>query len=137
RAPDHPAALLLRGQLELAADRPADALAWLRRAEAASPHETDTLSALIDALRRLGRADEAAAYEARLAELKQRLDRLDDLTRRVSARQGDPAELRLEGARLLLQLGRAGQAAEWLLTTLREAPGHGPTLLALAEVYEA
>jgi tetratricopeptide (TPR) repeat protein len=137
REPQNPAALLLRGQVALRDERPQEALAWLRRAEAASPHETDTITSLIAALRRLGQDREADRYEARLNESRQQLQKLDDLARRLSSGPGDNrAALRHEGAMILMSLGRADEAVRWLEAALQDDPGHAPSHRALADHYD-
>jgi tetratricopeptide (TPR) repeat protein len=66
RIPQYAAALLLRGRLRLAQDRPAEALADLRTAARLNPLP-DYQWTLADALRATGNGDEAADVEAQLA----------------------------------------------------------------------
>lgn len=63
------AAQRLAGELELAAGRPAQALAWLQRVLAAQPHDARTLAAAMASWRQLGDRDGArAGLDALLAE---------------------------------------------------------------------
>ena len=63
-----PAVLRLAGELELAAGRPAQALSWLRRNLAATPHDTAALQAAMAAWQRLGdRADARSTLDGLLA----------------------------------------------------------------------
>src|SRR5262249_32258564 len=55
---EHAGGLLLQAKLELNADKPALALEFLKRAEAAAPHETDITYALLQANQRLGNSHE-------------------------------------------------------------------------------
>jgi tetratricopeptide (TPR) repeat protein len=137
RDPRDPAGLLLRGQVELRGERPQEALVWLRRAEAVAPHESDIITSLIDALRRLGQSQEADRYEVRLKESREQLQKLEDVVKRLSAGTGqNRADLRHEGAMILMRLERTAEAVRWLESALREDPVHGPSHQALADYHE-
>jgi tetratricopeptide (TPR) repeat protein len=79
---------------------------------------------------------------ARLSETYAALGRtqeLLDLRERQIATAGDAARigLRLEAARLMVELGQGSRAVEALRANLRHDPGHPPTVEALASVLDA
>jgi tetratricopeptide (TPR) repeat protein len=133
--PEHGAGLLLRARLELDRDDPKEALVWLKKAEAAAPHEVDIVQGLIQAYRQLGRPDEAKRYQARLEELRKSNRRLDALRTQILS---SPKEIgpRQEAAALCLRLGRPREALDWLLGALTLDPNNRPTHEALAQCFE-
>src|SRR5262249_33710846 len=62
KPPDHAAAMLVRAKLELANGSAAQALDWLKRAEAVAPNETDITYAIQQTYQQLGKPDEARKY---------------------------------------------------------------------------
>ncbi len=136
RQPTHAAGLLLRARLELDRDAPEQALGWLKKAEAAAPHEVDILQGTILAYQQLGKSAEAERYQARLAELRKANRRLDALRTQILS---SPKEIgpRLEAGALALRLGRPREARDWLLGALALDPNHRPTHEALARCFEA
>jgi Flp pilus assembly protein TadD len=130
--PDHAGACLLRGELAQDADRPEEALAWLRRAAVRAPHDPETNHALALALRRLDRPDEAEEYERRRQEAQRDYKRLDQIIREVARSPGDAA-LRCEAGTILVRRGEDAQGARWLLSALQLDPAHGETRAALRE----
>jgi tetratricopeptide (TPR) repeat protein len=132
--PDHPAGCFVRAKLEMQTN-PAEALAWLRKAERQAPHETDVTSALVQALTQTGQADEAACYQLKLDELRADLFRLDELRKEVRTDPDRPAP-RLEAGELCAWLGREAEAVHWFQSVLRLDPNHAAAHRALAELYE-
>jgi tetratricopeptide (TPR) repeat protein len=135
RYPKHAAGHVLRGQLELSRDRPAEALLWLKQADDLAPNEQDTTFSLAAAYRRLGQHDDADRYERKAKDLKRQLDRLELLGREISART-DTVALRHEAAKILFNLARYDEGARFLEAVLQEDPAHRPTHQALAEYYQ-
>ncbi len=131
----HPVGLLVRGQLAQDDDRPEEALDWLRRAQAAAPHDRDANVALAAALRRLRHDDEAREYEEKSRRIEQDLRRMEEITREVLARPNDAA-LRQEAGRILAGLGRDAEALQWLVSALLLDRGHEPTRKLLAECLQ-
>src|SRR5206468_6446075 len=105
RQQDHPAAFLLKAKLALAQGAPAEALDWLKRAEALAPHETDITHTFSLVLRQLGRTDEARAYEHKLQDLRQQYEQLEQLRKQI-VKEPDNATLRQELGTRCLGLGR-------------------------------
>jgi Tfp pilus assembly protein PilF len=135
RQPGHAAGLLLRARLELDRDDPRQALVWLKKAEAAAPHEVDVIQGLILASRQLGRTAEAKQYEERLGQLRKLNRRLDALRSQILSSPKDVGP-RLEAGTLSLRLGQPGEALDWLLGALALDPNHRPTHAALAQCFE-
>jgi tetratricopeptide (TPR) repeat protein len=128
------AGCLLRAKMETADDKPAEALAWLKRAEAQSPHEVDVLYQFALVLRSLHRNVEAEQYERQLARLRADIQRFDALRRQVK-QEPDKVALRYEAGKLALAMGREAEAARWFRGVLQIDPNHGPTHQLLADYY--
>jgi tetratricopeptide (TPR) repeat protein len=130
--PDYPGACLLRGLLAADADEPEQALSWLRRAAAQAPNEPEVNHALALALRRLGRGDEARAYEEKQKQVAQDYKRMEQITKEVAQNPAD-ASPRREAGKILMRLGQDREAAGWLISALALQPRDQPTRQALAE----
>jgi tetratricopeptide (TPR) repeat protein len=128
---DHPEGWLLRGQLELNAGRPSEALPWLEKAAQRIPHDREVNLALSVTLHQLGRPAEAERYQQRHREIERDLRRMEDLTKEILTRPDDVA-LRYEAGATLVRLGQDGQAARWFVSALLLHPRHQPTRQALA-----
>jgi Tfp pilus assembly protein PilF len=126
---------LVKARVELACDAPAEALIWLKQAEALAPYETDVLHMLALTLRHLEKQDEAEKYERKYKEVYHQYERLDALTKQI-IKQPENVSLRYEAGTLLLQLGRDEQAGGWFRSLLRIDPKHQPTHAALATYFE-
>jgi tetratricopeptide (TPR) repeat protein len=134
--PDCGQALRVRGQLALQDGRPEEAEPWLRRAAAALPYDYPTQWALYQALNQAGRTAEADAQKARAERLKDKVERLGELTTRLMpTRPNDPA-LHSELGTLLLSLGHKDLGERWLYSALRLDPDYGPAHAALADYYQ-
>ncbi len=133
--PDHAAALLVRGRIELARDRSADALDWFRKAEKAAPYEPEVLGSLILVYRQLNRPGEAAGYQRRVEELKALDKRLSDVRTQVVRNPTDPAP-RVEAGKLCLALHRPEAAMDWLLGAITADPDNRAAHEALAECFD-
>jgi tetratricopeptide (TPR) repeat protein len=129
------AGFLVKARVELAWDKPAEALIWLKKAEALAPYETDVLYVMALTLRKLEKQDEAEQYERKYKEIQQQYERLDALTKQI-VKQPDNVSVRYEACMLLLQLGRDEQAEGWFRSLLRIDPKHQPTHAALADLFE-
>jgi tetratricopeptide (TPR) repeat protein len=129
---DHPAGWLLQGQLELEADRPAEAFTWLKRALNRMPTDRDANLATATALRLLKRESEAEPYERRAQEIDRDLHRMDEL---IKASVADPRDFapRYEAGTVLVRLGKDGEAVRWFVSALLLDPRHQATRKALAD----
>lgn len=128
---DHPQGWLLRGQLDLDADRPADAIAAFRKAADALPYERDAHKGMADALRLLGRDAEAAPHYEKFQQLDRDIRAVDELMKKVNA---DPknAALRYDLGVTLGRIGQTDDAIRFLVSALMLDPAHKPTREALA-----
>jgi tetratricopeptide (TPR) repeat protein len=132
--PTNAAALFVRGRLELDQDAPAEALPWLLRAEAATPHDPGIVQALVLAHRLLGRQDEAARYQRRQSELQALTQQLDE-ARKQAVQEPNSADRRYKAGDLCLRLGEEDEAVRWFESALLIDADHQPTHQALAEWY--
>jgi tetratricopeptide (TPR) repeat protein len=132
---DAPAAgFLIQAKLDLAINRPQEALHWLLRAEALAPHEVDVLYNLILAYQRLGQEEQVKQYGIKLQEAHRRFDHLDSIKKQILTKTGD-AGLRHEAGALALSLGREEEAMHWLQSALHLDPNHAPSHRLLADYY--
>jgi tetratricopeptide (TPR) repeat protein len=150
-APDYAAALLARGRIQLAEQKPANAAVTLERAARLNPLP-EYQWALADTLRVLNRIDEAAAVEERLARegasedprtlalyLSTRHDGSDqavDLARRELANRRDVFTLDAV-AWALLRTGEVGEAASFMARALAEGTEDGRLFLHAAVIAAA
>ncbi len=133
--PNDAVALGERGRLALQTETPEEAERWLRRSAALDPHDRTTAYAFAQCLARLGKADEAREWEARLQRIESDLGRVDELNREVLSRPLDPAP-RCEAGVIFLRNGREEEGLKWLASALRVGPRHADTHRALADYYE-
>lgn len=134
-SPDLGVALRARGEVEMG-EAPERAEVWLRKAVAASPHDYTTQFFLLQALLQQGKDAEAKSQRLVVDDLKERVERLGDLTStKLSVRPNDPA-LQTEMGSLLMGLGKADAAKYWLLSAVQNAPAHAPAHRLLAELFE-
>jgi predicted Zn-dependent protease len=134
--PDDGRALLCMGQLEMLTGRLEEAEARLRQAARALPHDYTANWALAECLRREKKDAEAAAQRAVADGIKERRERIAEITKRqLSARPHDPA-LCCELGTLFLRTGSEGPGERWLLNALRYDPHYGPAHAALADYYD-
>jgi tetratricopeptide (TPR) repeat protein len=134
--PDNSAALRARGELELA-DQPALAEKYLRQAAKIAPNDYQIQHSLLRALTHQGKQkeEEAKALREQVDQLKERWERLGDLTTsKLSMRPHDPA-LHVELGNLFISLGQAENGRAWLERALRQDPSFRPAHAALAEYY--
>jgi tetratricopeptide (TPR) repeat protein len=135
RHPEHAGGCLLRGQLELDADNPDEALVWLRRAVASAPHDMEANQALATVLRRLMREEEAKLYERKKQQIEEDLRQMERLTKEILTNP-DNVSLRYEAGTTLLRLGQEQQALRWLFSALLLDRHHEPTTKAVAECLQ-
>jgi tetratricopeptide (TPR) repeat protein len=118
-APDDPKGLLWRAKVDLEQGRPAEAEALLRRALARDPSALEAQFALTESLRRQpGRAADAAAERQRYDRLKADVERLTSLMGGEGTKEPETADRCAEVGALLLRLGRAPLARQWLRRAL-------------------
>lgn len=134
--PDHGLCLRIRGQLALSLKQPSEAEAVLRRAVVVLPEDYQCQWLLFEAIRQQGKIEEAVAQQRKAEEVKERVERLGELTsRRLAEQPLDPA-LHYEMAMLLFRTGQPDPAEQWLLSALKLDPNHKPSHAALADHYE-
>jgi tetratricopeptide (TPR) repeat protein len=133
--PGYGPALRTRGQLELARQRPEEAEVWLRQAIAAMPYDYASHYALFNSLRAQNKTAEKLVQEEHMRQLKDRLERISEITsREISLRPRDAA-LQLELGKLLLSVGRKGEGYFWLRNAEKIDPQSRTVCLALADFY--
>jgi tetratricopeptide (TPR) repeat protein len=134
--PDNPPALRTRGQQALLEGRPEEAEDWLRRAVRAAPRDYRAHFALGNCLKERHKDAEARAEQAAAEKLKERLERLGEIThRQMSATPRDPA-LHLELGNLLIELGYPEVGCRWLESALKLDLTSRAAHAALARCYE-
>src|SRR5262249_37515166 len=134
--PRFTAALFGRGQLELEAQRPAEAEQWFRKALAENPNHRQANYGLYLALQRQGKDDEGRAQEARLKQVEKTLDRLLEVTNRLMPRSPHDPALHHELGTLIAGMGQEDVAVQWYESALREDPNYQPAHRSLSEYYD-
>lgn len=135
--PEHSSALRARGEIELA-DQPALAEHYLRQAAKAAPYDYQIQHSLLRALTHQGKPkeEEAKALRGEVDQLKERWERLADLTTsKLSMRPHDPA-LHVQLAGLFTSLGQRENGRLWLERALRQDPNFRPAHAALAAYFQ-
>jgi tetratricopeptide (TPR) repeat protein len=133
--PTNGLALRARGELELAAGLPESAESWLRQAAEVLPHDYMTQWLYYQTLVQQNKAAQASAQQRRVDDLKERVERLNDITaNKMSKRPHDPA-LHQEMADVCASLGQPDVAAVWWNSALSQDPAYVPAHRALAEHY--
>ena len=136
RRSDHGLALLTRGQMAQMSGQLPEAEKWLRQAVRALPYDYKAHWSLTECLRQQGKTEQAEAEEVYANQLKDRWDRLAEITSHLmSLRHNDPA-LACELGKLMLELGIAETGKDWLLSALHLDEHYVPALTALADYYE-
>ncbi len=133
--PDDGAALTNLGQLLMQAGRLEEAEGLLRRAARAQPHTYSPNWALYDCLNKQHKGDAARAQLAVAERIKERAERVAEITtRQMSARPHDKA-LQCELGKLFLESGQPEVGEAWLLSALRLDADYRPAHAALADYY--
>ena len=133
--PKNGLALRARGDLELAAGLPESAETWLRQAADLLPHDYLTQWLLYQSLVQQNKKEPASAQQRRVDDLKERLERLNDITATKMSKQPHDPALHQEMADLLAGLGHPELAEVWWHSALRKDPFYVPAHRALAEYY--
>lgn len=134
RAPDNPEALRLMGQIELAAQRPEEALRWLLPAAEKNPCDTAVRQALGQALQAAGRTDEAEPHFRYVEEADRKLQHLDAWLPEVLKNPAD-VSLRYKIGVTVLRYRSPSDGLRWLKTVLEIDPDHIETHRTLADYY--
>lgn len=135
RNPDHALALRTMGQLEMGANQPALAETWLARALPLLPDDYQAHWLFLRSLQQQGKNEQARAFLSVAEKVKDRAERLGELTsRKLSEQPLDPA-LHHEMGVLLLQGGNQTAGETWLLSAINLDPQYAPAHRALAEHY--
>ena len=134
--PDYGPALMELGIVEAAAGRDDAAERWLRRAVRVQPYSYQAVYAFAQCLDRLGQDAEAKVQAEHARQIKNRIERLSEISRRdMTVRPFDPA-LRIELGRLFLGLGQKEVGARWLYSAVQVAPQDPAAHAALAKYYD-
>jgi tetratricopeptide (TPR) repeat protein len=128
-------AVRLRGHLELHADAPTVAEAYLREAIRQFPDDPQPYIDLALCLRALGKQEESRHFLAQAEQVKADMGRLRALTREMAKTPHD-AELRYQAGRVFIARGLDDEGLAWFRSALHEDPRHPPTHRALAEYYD-
>jgi tetratricopeptide (TPR) repeat protein len=100
------------------------------------PHDYQVQFGLYQVLEDLGKTEEAKEQLARAQDVKDRRERLAEISqRKMSQRPYDPA-LHCELGTLLISLGYRELGAGWLHGALQKDPNYQPAHAALADYYE-
>ena len=134
REPNHVEALHALGDVELGAGRHEAAQAALKRAVDLKPEDQTIRYALVQALQRLGRKDDAAEHLRFVQEATKPLLRLANLTADLVEHPGD-IELRFQIAEITWKYKSREEGAQWFRSLLDLQPNHSATHKALAEHY--
>jgi tetratricopeptide (TPR) repeat protein len=130
---DDPEVLAVRGRVALQANRPSEAVRYLKRALERAPSETEVLNNLAIALNALGQKEEAKTYLDRFEAARKDLDELTRTTKAVAKDPRNP-DLRYRAGMLLLRNGHTEGGVRWIQSALAENPAHEPSRKALAAV---
>jgi tetratricopeptide (TPR) repeat protein len=129
-APGHPSLLAERARIDLAEGRTERALEALDRALSEEPVNAESLYLRSQALRRLGRPDDADRDLARSRELVEVKDTVSGLIREADRNPGDP-EVRYRLGTLCHRLNDPEMAAAWFQAALACDPNHDAARRAL------
>ncbi len=134
--PDHGLALRTRGQFALADSQPGRAERWLRQAAASRPGDYQAQWLLFQALAQQNKTAEAQAQKRRAEEVRDRSERLGELSsRKLSEQPLDPA-LHYEMGVLLLRGGQKELGERWLHSALHLEKDYRPAHAVLADFYQ-
>lgn len=136
-------ALALRGLVELEDGSPQEAAAWLAKAQARAPNDTEVIDALAALATRQGDQAKMKQFQERRRQFQEQADQLLDLQKKLVELQrqskADPAEKRaiaFKVGKAMFEVGMDDVAVQWLIRVLREEPGHHEAHKLLAEYYE-
>jgi tetratricopeptide (TPR) repeat protein len=136
RHPHHAEAALLAGTIEAERGEHEAALPWLRRALAADADPQATHFQLAQALKRLGKTEEADMHERRFKLLEQTKPALDAALLGILKEPANPARHH-EAGRLYLDVDLGAKAERYFHAALRLDAGHRPSHEALARYYDS
>ena len=134
--PGHFEARALAGQLAANAGQAAEAVALLRPLSRERPTDPEVRYALAMALVANGEADEARDHFRFVAEARQHMQEVQNLTVQVHQQPND-SDLRYRIGTLLLKYDEPSHGAAWLRSVLNLNPAHRPAHAALAEYYRS
>jgi tetratricopeptide (TPR) repeat protein len=136
--PNHVPALLVRAKL-IQAQRPREALSYLRQAVKLRPNMRDVLHNLVIALHQIAGQEKGAEAEAQM--YQRRFDESEALLKQIAQlrmkllKEADNLDLRCDIGKLYLQLDEE-EAAHWFQSILYMDPNHRPTCQVLADYWE-
>jgi tetratricopeptide (TPR) repeat protein len=119
--PNHVAALVERGKLEL--ETPEKAEPWFRQALDYSPNDYEANTALYRCFSLAGKDEEARRQKAKLDDVEADIARLHEVAAKATETPQD-ADLRFEAGALMVCNGREREGKRCLQTALQEDPKH-------------
>ncbi len=134
--PDNGLALLTRGQIDQMNGQLPQAEKWLRQAVRALPYDYQARWALTECLRRQEKIEQAEIEEARANQLRDRWERIEEITAHQMSQRYHDAALHCELGKLMLELGITEPGKSWLVSALHLDPQYVPALMALADYYD-
>jgi tetratricopeptide (TPR) repeat protein len=137
RHPNHALTLRTRGQFALGEGQGAEAEGWLHRAAEADRFDYQTQYLLWQALEMQKKIKEARAQRQIVDAMKERSERLGELSSRKLSEQPLDPSLHYEMGVLLLRSGQSSVAEGWLRSALSLDPNYRPAHEALAEYYQS
>jgi Tfp pilus assembly protein PilF len=133
----------VRGRLELDEHGPAEAAAWLARAEALTPYHPETLDALIALAARQGNVANVQRYQQRkqdrdkaVREFQSLRKTLDSLGRDPNAKSEERQAAAYRAGQIMFRTGHDEKGIAWMQNVLNENPDHVQANQALAEYYD-
>lgn len=126
---------LIRGDLAMDDGQAPEALTWYHRAEALAPHEERVIFQMAQALRAVGRSDEAQKYEKRWQDRRDLTNKLQEAQKRAALSPKD-IEAHHEVGKTALVLGQESLGLRWLAEALKLDPNHRETHRVLAEFFQ-
>jgi tetratricopeptide (TPR) repeat protein len=134
--PDDAVVLTELGKMALQLGRPAEAEPHLREAVRLDPASFQAHNALYQCLVTLGRKAEAEEQHRKADQIREDLDRMQQLTRKLQESPRD-ATVRCDIGCLFMRLGEPREGVAWLLRALDLDPFLQPAHAALADYYES
>jgi Flp pilus assembly protein TadD len=123
-----------RGRLALRSGQLPEAEAWLREACKMGPTDYQARYQLQLCLTQQGKTAEAGDVLARMKEMEDDTQRLQEITKLLERSPHDPGLL-CEVGKILLRAGQMDEGLRWLHNALKQNPQHADSHRALADYY--
>lgn len=136
--PDNASAALLLGLIASDEDKLEEAMAYLRRADGHSFNDQEDVNTLVSNMarvsQRLGKTDDAKAYQDRLKGFNEDLRKLNELMEKAMSGKAPP-DMQLDAGLLYLRIGLREEGKRWLEAYLQQQPNDMRAISALAGYY--